>query len=188
MNKFALVLIGLLFTTGFVIAGNNPVIPVYNLTPQPPEKKVKWYTFEEAVKLQMENPRIIMVDLFTDWCGWCKRMDATTFENDTVAQYLNKYYYPVKFNAEQKEDINYGGKILKSRTDLGRTPIHELAYAMVDGKLGYPCFIYFDAQMNRIMISPGYKEADAVLLELKYNAEGAYKTRNWDEFKASGGK
>ncbi|HMG14345.1 MAG TPA: DUF255 domain-containing protein [Saprospiraceae bacterium] len=187
MNKFILVFIAFLFSSTLVISETRPLILVNLQKPEPPEKKVKWYTWEEAVKLQMENPKIIMVDLFTDWCGWCKRMDATTFENDTVAQYLNKYYYPVKFNAEQKEDINYGGKILKSRADLGRNPVHELAYAMVDGKLGYPCFIYFDGQMNRIMISPGYKEAKAVLLELKYNADGSYKTRNWDEYKASDG-
>lgn len=186
--KFAILLLSFFCAMSSGLIANNIGDPIHNETPQPPEKKVKWYTWEEAVKLQMENPKIIMVDLYTDWCGWCKRMDATTFENDTVAQYLNKYYYPVKFNAEQKEDVSYGGKILKSRTDLGRSPVHELAYAMVDGKLGYPCFIYFDGQMNRIMISPGYKEAKAVLVELKYNAEGAYKTRTWDEYKENSGK
>lgn len=154
----------------------------------PPVKKVKWYTWDEAVKLQMESPRIIMVDLFTDWCGWCKRMDADTFENDSVAQVLNTYFYPVKFNAEKEGEINYGGKVLKLRTDLGRNPIHELAYAFVDGKLSYPNFIYFDAQMQRIMISPGYKGPKDVMVELKYAAEGHYKNQSWNDYKAATSK
>lgn len=180
MNKLSL----LLFLVCTITFSSLQAAP--NLTIQdPPEKKVKWYTWEEAVKLQSESPKIIMVDLFTDWCGWCKRMDASTFENDTVAQYLNAHFYPVKFNAEQTGDINYGGKVLKSRTDYGRNPVHELAIAFVDGNLSYPNFIYFDAEMRRIMISPGYKVAKDVMVELKYAAEGHYKTQSWPDFKAS---
>lgn len=148
------------------------------------EKKIKWYTWEEAVALQGKSPKIIMVDLFTDWCGWCKRMDATTFEDEAVAKYINTYFYPVKFNAEQKEEINYGGKIHKF-VESGRSGYHELAAAMVDGKLGYPNFVYFNERMERIMISPGYKEPADVMLELRFTAEGNYLNMSWQDFKAA---
>ncbi len=148
------------------------------------EKKIKWYTWEEAVALQAKEPRIIMVDLYTDWCGWCKRMDSTTFEDDNVAKFLNEYFYPVKFNAEQKEEINYGGKIHKF-VESGRSGYHELAAAMVDGKLGYPNFVYFNEKMERIMISPGYKGPEDVMLELQFTAGGDYAKMKWEDFKAS---
>lgn len=146
--------------------------------------KVKWYTWAEAMELRKQNPKPVMVDLYTDWCGWCKRMDATTFENEEVAKYLNENFYPVKFDAEQKEEISYGGRVHKF-VPSGRNGYHELAAAMVDGKLGYPCFVYFNENMERIMISPGYKGPEDVMTELKFAAEGKYQSTSWEAYKAT---
>ena len=67
------------------------------------ETKVKWYTFEEAVELNKKEQRKIFIDVYTDWCGWCKKMDANTFSNPVIAKILNEDYYAVKFNAEHTE-------------------------------------------------------------------------------------
>ena len=42
------------------------------------ESKIKWISIEEAEKLNKENPKKIMIDVYTDWCGWCKKMDKDT--------------------------------------------------------------------------------------------------------------
>jgi uncharacterized protein YyaL (SSP411 family) len=55
---------------------------------------VKWYTLEQAIALNKKEPRKIMIDVYTDWCGWCKKMDITTFNNNVIADYLNSKYYP----------------------------------------------------------------------------------------------
>ena len=48
-----------------------------------------------------------MIDLYTYWCGWCKRMDKTTFEDQAVAKYLNEYLNVVdKKQKELAEDID----------------------------------------------------------------------------------
>ncbi|MBK7335110.1 MAG: DUF255 domain-containing protein [Saprospirales bacterium] len=66
------------------------------------EGDLKWHTWEEAVAANKKEPRKILVDVYTDWCGWCKRMDATTFQDQTVMDYLKKNFYAVKLDAEQK--------------------------------------------------------------------------------------
>ena len=71
------------------------------------EKKIQWLTFEEAVEKSKETPKKIIIDLYTDRCGWCKRMDKTTFQNPIIADYINENYYAVKLNAEQKENIEF---------------------------------------------------------------------------------
>ena len=68
------------------------------------ESKVKWYTFEEAVELNKAEQRKIFIDVYTDWCGWCKKMDATTFNSPEIAKILNEEYYAVKFDAETWPD------------------------------------------------------------------------------------
>src|SRR5690606_20775174 len=74
---------------------------------------VQWMTFEEAVERSKTEKRKIFIDVYTDWCGWCKVMDRKTFNDPIVAELLNTQYYPVKFNAEQRGDVVYDGTVFK---------------------------------------------------------------------------
>ncbi len=142
---------------------------------------IKWYTWEEAVAANAKQPKKLFVDVYTDWCGWCKRMDATTFADPAVAAYINENFYAVKLNAEQREDINYDNQVLRYR-EAGRRGIHELAYALLDGRLSYPSYVYLNEKEERITISPGFKEPAALMKELKYIAEDHFKTTKFEDF------
>jgi thioredoxin-related protein len=148
----------------------------------PASSTVQWMTWEEAIKKSEKEPKKIFVDLYTDWCGWCKRMDSGTFADAAVADYINKHFYPVKFNAEQRADINYKGHTLKFVAN-GSRGYHELAYSLLDGRMGYPSMVYLDENQNRITISPGYKPEADMLRELKYVAEEHYKKMPFDQYK-----
>lgn len=71
---------------------------------------INWVSLEEADSLYAINPKPLFIDVYTDWCGWCKRMDATTFKNQQIANYLNTYFYAVKLDAETDEDITFQGR------------------------------------------------------------------------------
>lgn len=145
------------------------------------EEEIKWYTFDEAVKLSEKKPKKIFIDLYTDWCGWCKRMDATTFKDPAVAKYMNANFYPVKFDAEQKEEVKYRGHTF-TYFPAGNRGVHELAYSLLDGKLSYPSYVYLSEKQERITISPGYKEAEFFVKELKYIAENYYEKIPYQEY------
>jgi thioredoxin-related protein len=149
----------------------------------PPAAPLKWYTWEEAVALNKTKPKKFFVDVYTDWCGWCKRMDKSTFSDEKVAAYLAANYYPIKLNAEQKADILFNGETFKFVETGNGKGVHTLAYALLDGKMSYPSMVYLNEQYERIMISPGYKEAPDMLKELTFAAEEKYKTTNWEEYR-----
>ena len=88
------------------------------------QEEVKWYSIEEAVQLASEEPRVLVIDVYTDWCGWCKRMDATTFSDPAIAKIMNKHFYPVKLNAEDKEDVVIGDRTFKF-VNSGQRGYHE---------------------------------------------------------------
>lgn len=148
------------------------------------EESIKWYTWDEAIELNKTAPKKVFIDLYTDWCGWCKRMDATTFKEKDIAKYLNENFYPIKFNAEQKEQIDFNGTEFKF-IDQGRRGVHQLAYALLDGRLGYPAFVMLDESFARIMISPGYKKPEQLFKELKFTKEEVYKEMSWEDFNSS---
>ena len=150
--------------------------------------KLKWYTWEEAVELNKTAPKKIFVDVFTDWCGWCKRMDSATFTDPEVAAYMAANFYPVKLNAEQKEDIKFNGETFSYIADAGKRGIHSLAYSLLDGHMSYPSFVYLNEKYERVTISPGYKEPADIIKELKFVAEEKYNTQSWDDYlKSIGG-
>lgn len=126
-----------------------------------------WLTIEEANKIQSEGTdKKFIVDVYTDWCHWCKVMDKKTFSDPEVISYLNDHFHMVKFNAEQKESVTHKGKIYAWEA-MGRNGVHRLGYELLKGKLGYPSLVYLDENLNTIAISPGYKESGQLLNELR---------------------
>ena len=147
--------------------------------------KVTWYSWQEAIELNKKAPRKLLVDVYTDWCGWCKVMDKQTFPNDTIADYLNKNFYCIKLNAEMRDSIQFGGNAfiwMSPEQGGGRNGIHTLAYSLLDGQMSYPTIVYLSEKLERIVISPGYKKPEQLLPELKYTAEEIYKTKSWNDY------
>lgn len=145
---------------------------------------IQWMSWEEAVEANKENPKKIFIDVYTDWCGWCKKMDKSTFTDPQIVKQLNDDFYAVKFDAEQKQEINFNGNTFKF-VAAGRRGYHQLAYALLDGRMGYPAFVYLNESFERIMLSPGYKQVDQLSKELSFASSEAYKDQSWDDFARS---
>lgn len=150
------------------------------------QDKIKWHSIDEAIQLASQEPRMLVIDVYTDWCGWCKRMDATTFSDPGIIEIMNEHFYPVKLNAEGKEDIVIGERTFKF-VDNGRRGYHEIAVVVTRGRLSYPTISYVDAQGKVLEAAPGYKTPDQFRVYLAYYAEEAYKTQSFDEFSAAYG-
>ncbi len=145
---------------------------------------INWITWEEAIALNQKSPKKIVVDVFTDWCGWCKKMDKGAFMDPAVAAYVNEKFYAVKLNAEQRADILFNTEVFKFvPSETGRGGVHALAYALLDGKMGYPSMVYLNEKYERIMISPGFKESPDMMKELKFAAEELYSKTTWEQFR-----
>lgn len=150
----------------------------------PDPEPLKWYTWEEAVELNKTKPRKIVVDVFTDWCGWCKKMDKGAFADPAVTAYISANFYPVKLNAEQRGEIKFNDETFGFvANDNGRGGVHTLAYALLDGHMGYPTLVYLNEKYERIMISPGFKETPDLLKELRFAAEEMYIKTTWEKYK-----
>ncbi|MBS3770802.1 MAG: DUF255 domain-containing protein [Bacteroidales bacterium] len=146
------------------------------------DTKVNWYSFEEAVKLNKENPKKVLIDVYTDWCGWCKKMKKQTFNNPEIAQYINENYYPVRFNAETNKKVQFKGRIFAKKEEGDRKP-HDLAIALLNGKMSYPSVAYLDGNNQLITAVPGFygpKEYEPIL---KYFAQDIYKNKSYKDYK-----
>ena len=154
---------------------------LFSLTIQLPAQELKWVTFEEAIELNKTNPKKLLIDLYTDWCGWCKKMDRDTYTNAQIINVINKNFYPVKFNAEQRESVTFDGHTFKF-VPRGSRGVHELAAALTQNKLSYPTTVFMDEQIRIIQPLPGYLGPDQMLPILKYIGEDHFKTTTWQDY------
>ncbi len=143
--------------------------------------QINWLTWEEAQAVNQKKPRKIMVDVYTEWCGWCKKMDVETFAQKEVCDYINEHYYAVKFDAGMKEDIELKGKVYKY-VKTTRGGYHELASEIMFGKLSYPTIVFMDEDFNILQPLPGYKDPASLDKIMKYFAEDYYQTTPWKKY------
>jgi len=153
-----------------------------SLYSQDSKAKVNWVSLEEAEVLMKKEPRKIFIDFYTDWCGWCKRMDAQTFSHPTIAAYLNTHFYAVKIDAEQSEPITFKGHKYINPNPGQRRSTHEFAQAVAsvkraDGRnsLGYPTVVFIDEDLNVITPLPGFRAAKDFEAVLAFFKEDVYK-------------
>lgn len=149
--------------------------------------QVEWRTIEEAAKVDTKgNQKFFFVDFYTSWCGWCKKMDRDTFTDPTVAKLLNKYFIPVKFNAEGNSEFAWNGTPYANPAGAaqgGHPATHPFARAVLGAKIGFPSFGVFDASRNRVTILQGYMSASEFAITLWYIASGDYKNYEFEQYK-----
>ena len=144
---------------------------------------INWISCEEAVELSKTDakPKKIFVDVYTDWCGWCKKMDQNTFQNPEVSKYMQDNFYMVKMDAEGKDPIVYQGKTFKY-VPSGRRGYHELAAALLQGKMSYPTVVFLDESLNMLSPVPGYQQVEPFMQIAKYFGDNIYKDKDWQSY------
>ncbi len=138
------------------------------------EKAINWLTIEQAEALHKENPKKVFVDVYTDWCSWCKRMSSETFTHPVIVDYINEHFYAVKLNAEQTEPITFRGTTYYNENAGQRRAAHNFAIAILQGRMGYPTVAFFDEELNLITTLPGFRPPDKMEPVLAFFKEDVY--------------
>lgn len=144
--------------------------------------KLDWMNMNElSVKMKSEN-KPVLIDLYTNWCYWCKVMDKKTYSNSKVISYINDHFYPVKFNAESKEMVQWKDKQYNYNDSY---KINDFALYVTAGQPGFPTTVIFPDEKSDPVAISGFLEPKEIEPILKYFGEGAYKTENYNVFKST---
>ncbi len=179
-----------LLLTAFVLIGltisafrlPTPVLSATDPTPAP--KRIKWLTVEEAYLATQKKPKKFVIDVYTDWCGWCKVMDRETFTKPAIVDYVNENFYAVKLNAEQTADITLGKQTFKYVGTASGRGAHELAAALMRNQMSYPTTVFLDEKFNLIQPIAGYLEPRTFHQIITYFGRDYHQKEPFDQYKA----
>ncbi|MFN8579099.1 MAG: thioredoxin fold domain-containing protein [Candidatus Sericytochromatia bacterium] len=137
-------------------------------------EKVKWYSYTEGIKKAKAEKKPILVDFYTDWCGYCKKMDAETYSHEKVYNYLNTKFIPIKVNAESQKKVKFDGKELT-----------EQELAMGFQVTSYPTLYFMASEKETIGTAPGFMEANQFYTISSYVGSNAYKKMSLEKYKTT---
>lgn len=146
------------------------LIPMSMTTANMPAS-VDWKPIGQALEDAPKQQKLILLDVYTDWCGWCKRMDRDTYADSSVAKYLGEKYISSKMNPEKQGEFLYQGETVTQR-DFGRAL----------GIASYPSTAFFNEKGELLTVVPGYIGAKEFLNILKYFGDGIYLNTSWEEY------
>ena len=143
---------------------------------------VNWITFDEAYIKCKKNPRPIMIDVYTTWCGPCKMMSNQTFSNPHIAKYINDNFYAVKFDAETKDSVKFDKYVFVSSDNSNPKAPHQFAASILDNQLAYPSIVFLNNQIQRLDILKGFMPPKSFEPILNYYGSGDYQKVKWEEY------
>src|SRR5262245_30768081 len=133
---------------------------------------VTWIGWNEGLAAAAGSGKPIIVDVYTDWCGWCKRMDRDTYASAEVSDYVNRHFVMVRLNAESSQRVSYVGRSLTARALAGGFNV-----------TGYPTTIFLRPNGDHMVNVPGYLAPDKFLKLAHYIGDGALdRGVKWEEY------
>ena len=138
---------------------------------------VAWHGWNEGLAAAAGGGKPVIVDVYTDWCGWCKRMDRDVYAKAAIGDYLNQPFVMVRLNAESAERVSYGGRTMTARALAGGFQV-----------TGYPTTIFLKSDGTHLVNVPGYIPADDFIKLVRFIGDGHMdRGESWEAYSRSSG-
>ncbi len=140
---------------------------------------LSWMSVGQAQDSLRQEPRVVIMDIYTDWCYWCKVMEKNTYSHPEVSAYVRDHFYPVKFNAESKDKVSWKGRSFAYNEGYR---VNDLALSLTHGQLSFPTTVIITPDNNAPRFIAGYLKPAELEPILKYYGEGAYLKESYKTF------
>jgi len=119
------------------------------------DSTLQFFDWNTGYMLSKKWNKILLVDVYTDWCGWCKVMDRETYANKSVIALLNKDFICVKFNPEVAND-----SLVFETTVVDNRALH--AFLFDRRSSGYPTTTFWmnPTKQEKLEVVAGYLDVD----------------------------
>lgn len=165
----------------FILAGLLLVLCSFKVT-LTTHDKLEWLKMSELRQKMKSDAKPALIDLYTNWCYWCKVMDKKTYTNSKVIAYINDHFCAVKLDAETKDIIEWKNNSYNYNENY---KVNDFTMYVTSGQPGFPTTVIFTNDHSDPISIQGFLEPKELEPILKYFGEGVYKTEGFEVFKTT---
>lgn len=143
-----------------------------------PAEGLDWHPFEKAVELAKKNDKKLIIDVYAQWCPWCRRLQREVYTDEAVQAYLKENFVLTRLDAENRDETL-------------RFKEYELSPAELStglGAEGFPTTVFLDSDGEYITRLPGFLQAGEFLHVLGYVGSEAFVEQTFQEYSDAKGK
>ncbi|MEX2657605.1 MAG: thioredoxin fold domain-containing protein [Balneolales bacterium] len=130
-----------------------------------------WVSIEKAQEKALDDGKYIVLDVYAEWCGFCRRMNLETYADQRVQDALDRYFHPVRINSESERKVTFLNEDYTQR---------ELA--MNFGVNTLPTTIFISPEGEPIAAQPGFIDADIFHRMLSYVGTESYQNVSFQQY------
>jgi thioredoxin-related protein len=134
---------------------------------------LRWHQWDEGIVAAHTAGKFMLVDVYTDWCSWCKKLDKSVYVHPQVQELLAASFVPVKLNAESEDKVTNGSQ-----------QYTEQQWAKMLDVKSYPTILVFDSNFQLVARLRGYLDAESFIIFLHFVTEKYYTKYTFDEYYA----
>ena len=156
----------------FPVSSN--AVPAFSAGPEKGKssaRKLEWLAFDAAAEKAAKQNKHMIVDIYTNWCGWCRVMERETYGNAEVATYLTENFVLAKVNGESPSKLHWNGEELSERQ-----------FARKVGVSGYPATYFMKPNSELLGGVPGFIRPPDFMIYTKYVATRWYQRGKIQEY------
>ena len=160
LKSFSLILTVLFF---YLLIGGTTFAEEVKTTDS---KTIKWFAYDEGLKLAKKSNKQIVIDFTAKWCGWCKKMEKEAFIDPQIVKIMNEEFVAVRVDGDSRKELDIDGyKITEQQ--LARQEFRVT---------GYPAFWFLESDGTKIGPIKGYKPTAQFLTALNFIKDRQYDT------------
>jgi thioredoxin-related protein len=138
---------------------------------QAENSSLQWHGWEDGIREANASGKFLLVDVYTTWCGWCKRMDQSVYVHPRVQELLTAQFVPIKLNAESETVVANGADHYTERECAKLLEVNS-----------YPTTLAFDSKFQLVARQNGYVDADTFIRFLQYVSGKHYKRYSFNQY------
>ena len=130
-----------------------------------------WHKYDEGMAKAEKDKKHVLVAFYTNWCGWCRRMDKVTYADEEIRKVLNEGYVAIKVNGQSNEKV-----------EVDKKKITETELARKFRVRSYPITWFLKHSGEKIAPYYGYADAPTFLTVLNYIKDDLYDKISFEEY------
>jgi thioredoxin-related protein len=128
---------------------------------------VAWKKLDDAMDDALKSKRPVFVMVHAPWCGYCRKMDATTFRDPTIVRMLAAKFSSSRLDGESESTVRWPPRKAVTEAEIAQK---------VFGVSGFPTLLFLRSDRKVLARISSYLPADQMkmLLEavLAFDASG----------------